>query len=194
MITQLLWTKVGMSQVINEKWEVVPVTYVEIGGNEVIQVKTEAKDWYNALVIWANPYARPTKNKKFKDIVECKMDDVGEVAIWTVFWVDSFKDETVLTVTWVSKWKWFAWPVRRWNKHVIRQSHGTKYGRHWSTLNCCRTWRSRKGIKMAWRMWTDRVTLRGREIPVVDVENRVIWVKWPIPWPAWSLVILKKVI
>lgn len=191
MITQLLWKKIGMSQIISESWDVVPVTYIEIGDNEIVQVKTQDKDWYNAVVLWANPYNKPSKNKKFQDIRECRVDSIEWLKIWDKVDVSIFKDVVSLTVTWFSKWKWTAWPVKRWNQSMQQKTHWTKDRRHWTTMNCS-THRSRKGIKMAWRMWDEKVTLRNRQIPLVDVENKVIAVKWSIPWAVNWLLILKK--
>lgn len=192
MITQLLWKKIGMSQIISENWNVLPVTYVEITDNEIIQVKTIEKDWYNAVVLWAYPYNRPTKNKKFKNISECKVESTDWLKVWDIVNIELFKDVISLTVTWFSKWKWTAWTIKRWNHSMQPKTHWSKERRHWSTMNCS-THRSRKGIKMAWRMWDERVTLRGREIPLVDLENKVVAVKWAVPWAINWLVILKKV-
>lgn len=191
MITKLLWKKIGMSQIISENWTVIPVTYVEITDNEIIQIKTQDKDWYNAVVLWVNPYNQPTKNKRFQDISECRVDSVDWINIWDKFGISIFGDVSILTVTWFSKWKWTAWTVKRWNKSMQQKTHWSKDRRHWTTMNCS-THRSRKGIKMAWRMWNERVTLRNREIPMVDIWNNVLAVKWTVPWAINWLVILKK--
>ena len=192
MITLLMWKKIGMSQIISDSWNVVPVTYIEVWDNEVVQVKTEDKDWYNAVVLWADPCSKPTKTKKFKSINECKLDSVEWLKVWDKFDVGEFAEVGSLTVTWFSKGKWFAGPVKRWNRSVIRKTHWTKYARHGTTMNCSITGRSKKWIKMAWRMWNDRVTLKNREIPLVDIENKVIAIKWAVPWAINGLVILKK--
>ena len=47
----ILGRKLGMSQIFNERGEVVPVTVVEAGPCRILQVKTKAKDGYNALQI-----------------------------------------------------------------------------------------------------------------------------------------------
>ena len=51
MVTRLLGRKLGMTQVYNEKGQCFPVTVIEAGPCAVTQVKTKAKDGYNALQI-----------------------------------------------------------------------------------------------------------------------------------------------
>lgn len=192
MITWVLWTKVGMSQIINEQWNVVPVTYVLVEENEIVQLKTEEKDWYNAVVLWANPYNKPTKTKKFKDLKEFKVESLEWLKIWDKVDLSTFSEEVKLHVTSFSKGRWFQGQVKRWNRSIARKTHGTKYIRHGSTMNSAITWRSKKWIKMAGHMWNDKVTLRNREIPFVDTDNKVIAVKWSVPGANGWLVILRK--
>ena len=47
----ILGRKLGMTQIFNEQGELIPVTAVEAGPCRVLQVKTMAKDGYNALQI-----------------------------------------------------------------------------------------------------------------------------------------------
>ncbi len=192
MITLLMWKKIGMSQIISENWDSIPVTYVEIWDNEIVQIKTEQRDWYNAVVLWAHAYNKQSKNKKFMNVCECKLDSVEWINLWDKFDVWVFSDDKKLTVTWFSKGKWFTWEVKKWNRSITRKTHWTKDTRHGSTMNCAITGRSKKWIHMAWRHWNDRLTLRNRTVPLVDIENRVIAIKWPIPWAINGLVIIKK--
>src|SRR4030067_85690 len=45
----ILGKKVGMTQIFDEKGEIVPVTVIEAGPCYVAQIKTEAKDGYKAM-------------------------------------------------------------------------------------------------------------------------------------------------
>ena len=192
MITWVLWTKIGMSQITNEQWNIVPVTYVLVEENEIVQLKTTENDWYNAVVLWAMPYNRPSKNKKFQNLREFKVDSLEWLEVWKKIDVSSFSEEKNLTITAFSKGKWFQGQVKRWNRKIARKTHGTKYIRHGSTMNSAITWRSKKWIKMAGHMWNDQVTLKNREIPFVDTENKIIAIKWAVPGANGWLVILRK--
>jgi len=192
MITWVLWTKVGMSQITNEQWNIVPVTYVLVEDNEILQLKTIEKDWYNAVILWANPYNKPTKTKKFKNLKEFKVDSLEWLKIWDKVDVSVLSEEKKLHITWFTKGKWFQGPVKRWNRSIARKTHGTKFIRHGSTMNSAITWRSRKWIKMAGHMWNDQATLRNKEIPFVDTESKVVAVKWAVPGANGWLVILRK--
>jgi large subunit ribosomal protein L3 len=193
MITWIIWKKLGMSQIFDENWNVIPVTYVAIEENEIIQLKTEEKDWYNAIVVWADPYKNPSKNQKFKKLKEFKTSSLEWLKIWAKISVDSFKEETLLHITWISKWRWFSWQVKRWWRSIARKTHWTKYIRHGSTMNNAITWRSRKWIKMAWHYWTDTITLKNRKVCLVDTNKKVIAIKWAIPWFNWSFITISKI-
>jgi ribosomal protein L3 len=166
------------------------VTYVEVEDNNIIQIKTKDKDWYNAVVVWTHKYVNPSKNQIYKNIREFKTDSLDWFNKWDKIWLSIFSWVENLTISWTSKWKWTAWPVKRWHKKILHKTHWAKYQRHWSTMNCS-THRSRKGIKMAWRMWDISVTLRDRKVAHIDLENRVIAIKWALPWSINSLIILK---
>lgn len=193
MFTWFLATKVWMSQIVdNETWKITPVTYVSVEENEVIQIKTIEADWYNAVVLWSNPYNKQTKTRKFKHLKEFKVESIEWIKLWDKVNLSDFEWMEECHVTWVSKWKWFTWQVKRWNRKIARKSHWTKYIRHWSTMNSAITWRSKKWIKMAGHAWSDNTTLRFREVSLIDLEENVFAIKWPIPWFNWWSVIIRK--
>jgi len=182
-----------MSQIVNnENGNVTPVTYVLVEANEIVQLKTEEKDGYIAVVVWANPYNKPTKNKKFKNLREFRVDSLDWFKVWDKADLSHFEWIEELTITWYSKGRGFSGPVKRWNRSIARKTHGTKYIRHGSTMNSCITWRSKKWIKMAGQFWNDKTTLKARKVEFVDAENNVVAIRGSVPGANGWLVILRK--
>ena len=54
----ILAKKIGMSQLFDEKGNVIPVTWVEAGPCFVTQIKTEDKDGYWACLLYTSPSPR----------------------------------------------------------------------------------------------------------------------------------------
>lgn len=188
----IIGRKLGMSQVIAQDGAMMPVTYIEVFPNEVVQVKNAEKDGYTALVLGAFPVARPSKNKKFKtvkefrfDASEAKVGDKMEVAAFA-----AIGDK--LMITGISKGKGFAGTVKRYNHNTARSSHGQKYTRHGTTMNGKSTAHSHKGIPMPGHLGTDTVTTRDREVLVIDSSRHIIGIKGPIPGAVNGTVFLKK--
>lgn len=189
----LIGRKLGMSQIITPEGVVVPVTYVEVLPNAIVQVKTIEKDGYNALVLGAFPEARPSKNRKFKTVREFRFDEIGssvvgaEVSLGAVM-----ASGDAVTVTGVSKGKGFAGTVKRYNHNTSRATHGQKYTRHGTTMNGKSTAHSRKGIPMPGQLGGDTVTLRGRQVVVVDLDRQVVGIKGALPGAINGAIFLRK--
>jgi len=65
----ILGKKIGMSQVFDEKGNVVPITLIEAGPCEVVQLKTRDKDGYEAVQIG---FQKIEKKKKIKKTMKGK--------------------------------------------------------------------------------------------------------------------------
>ena len=187
----LLGTKVGMSRVVSEEGHFIPVTYVKVDSNEVINIRTPEKNGYSALVLGVCPYAKKRKNKTYKFVREVPVDDVSNYKIGQKLDLNSIIDSKEAVITAFSKGKGFQGGVKRWNFRVARKTHGTKEGRHGSTMNNSITGRSKPGLKMSGRMGGDQVTLHQRKLIDINVEDGVCSVKGSVPGAANGLVILK---
>ncbi len=188
----IIGKKMGMAQAFDEKGRSIPVTYIKCEKNTVYGIKTEEVDGYSAVVLGAGGLgSRATKTKKFKTIKEFS-GDVSGVEKGASVDVSIFEKGERVTLVGVSKGKGFQGRVRRHNANVARKTHGTKAIRHGSSGSMCITARSQKGLKMSGRMGNDQVTLRGREIVVVDAERSIVAVKGPVPGAINSVVFLKK--
>lgn len=188
----IIGKKLGMTQMFDENNRSIPVTYIRCEANTVFDIKTMDRDGYESVVLGAwDLGSRATKTKKFKTVKEFKGDISGSEKGSTVD-VSIFEKGEKVSLVGTSKGKGFQGRVRRHNANVARKSHGTKAIRHGSSGSMCITARSQKGLKMSGRMGNDQVTLRDREIVMVDADRGLVAVKGPVPGAVNSIVFLKK--
>jgi large subunit ribosomal protein L3 len=191
-MTGILGKKIGMTQVYLEDGTLVPVTVVEAGPCTVVQVKTPAKDGYEAVQIGFRE-ERKAKNvtkplagifKKagtpaFKKLKEFK---VSGLKVGDTIKADAFSKGDVVSATGVSKGKGFQGVMKRHNFKGGPGSHGSMFNRAPGSIGASsypsRVW---KGIRMAGHMGDERVTVQG--ITVVDVmpEKNLILLAGSVP-------------
>ena len=143
-----LGNKVGMTQLIAEGGEVVPVTVIEAGPCYVTQIKTQAKDGYNAVQIGFGPAKRLNKPQlghlrdlpRLRHLREIRTDDVGEYKVGQMIDVSQFDAGDMIDVTATSKGKGFAGaqPSRgkdRSRAESARRSRGRAGPEQWPGLH-----------------------------------------------------------
>lgn len=187
----IIGKKIGMSQVVLEDGKVLPVTFIATEPNDVVQVKTVDNDGYAAVVLGCEPYKNPSKNKKYKKIKEFRIEENAEFKKGDKVGAADFAEMEKVTVTSVSKGKGFQGNIKRHNFAIARETHGTKYTRHGSTGACAMPGRTKPGQKMPGRMGRGQVTLRDRQVVLVDVAKNVIAVKGSVPGATNTYVYIK---
>lgn len=187
----IIGKKIGMSQVLLEDGQSVPVTFIATNPNDIVQVKTVDKDGYSALVLGVDPYKNPTKNKKYRKLKEFRIEADAQYEEGKKVDVTVFKDMEVVTVTSISKGKGFQGNIKRHNFSIIRETHGTKYARHGSTGANTMPGRTKKGKKMPGHMGNEQVTLKNRKVILIDEGRSVIAVKGAVPGAKNGYVYIK---
>ena len=136
-MASLIGKKLGMTQLYNEKEELVPVTVVQAGPCPIVQVRTEEKDGYLALQlafeeIPARKLNKPENGHFEKNGVnphrvlrEFRLEEGGEYEVGQVLDVGQFEVGDMLKVTGRSKGKGFAGVVKRYHFHGKNTTHGT---------------------------------------------------------------------
>jgi len=197
----ILGIKKGMTQIFDPNGLVVPVTIVEAGPCFVTQVKTVKTDGYSSvqLAFQNKKESRAIKAEKGifdkakispkKVLKEFKFSDQADLQIGAEIKVDRFKAGTFVKITGTSKGKGFQGVMKRHNFSGGQQTHGQsdRLRAPGSLGQSSSPSRVYKGIKMAGRMGSDRVTL-GVEIIKVDPENNLLYLKGAIPGTKNSLV------
>jgi large subunit ribosomal protein L3 len=203
-----LGTKKNMSQIFTEKGDVCPVTVLEIGDVVVTQVKTKAKDGYNAVQVGFGE----RKAKNLSKAVKGHMKDLGNFMFLKEFRFED-KDSTmaalkvgdkvdqtvfangdVVEVSAISKGKGFQGVIKRHQFEGGPRSHGQKHserapGSISGGTRC--GGRVPKGMRMGGRMGNDRITVKNLKIVGIDVEGKQLMVSGAIPGRRGTLVEIK---
>jgi large subunit ribosomal protein L3 len=201
----LLGTKLGMTQVWDENNRVVPVTVIEAGPCVVTQVRSPETDGYSAIqfgfgAVDPRRVNRPDSGHFAKagvtprrHLVELRTEDAAEYTVGQELSADVFAAGDVVDVTGTSKGKGFAGVMKRHGFHGLRASHGVhrKHRSPGSIGGCATPGRVFKGLRMAGRMGSDRVTTQGLTVHSVDAGRNLLLVKGAVPGPKGALVLIR---
>lgn len=199
----LIGKKIGMTQIFDEKGNVVPVTVVEAGPNVIVQKKTIENDGYEAVQVGFGDQKVARVNKPMKGhfdkngvapkkvLKEFRLENIADVNVGDILKADIFAAGEKVDVIGTSKGHGTAGVIKRWNFARLRESHGTgPVARHGGSLGVIDPARIFKGKKMAGHYGVDRVTVQNLTIAKVDVENNLIAVKGAIPGPKGGIVVI----
>lgn len=200
----LIGRKVGMTQVFNDKGNVVPVTVVELGPCAVVQKKTAENDGYEAVQLGFDDKKITRVNKPMKGhfdkagvapkkaLREFRFDDISALNVGDILKADVFAAGDKVDVVGTSKGKGTAGAIKRWNFGRLKETHGTgPVARHAGSLGACSDpSRVFKGKKLAGHLGSERVTVQNLEVVKVDAENNLIAIKGAIPGPKKGIVVV----
>lgn len=198
----IIGKKIGMTQLFDERGNVVPVTAVEAGPCVVTQVKTVENDGYKAFQygfgeLKANKVNKPMGGHFKKNDVapkkvlrEFRLE--GDANVGDIIKADVFAEGEAVDVVGISKGKGTAGVIKRWNFSRLKETHGTgPVHRHAGSQGACSSpSRVFKGTKGAGRLGCERVTVQNLEIIKIDVENNIIAIKGAIPGPKGGIVMI----
>ncbi len=203
----LIGKKIGMTQIFDEKGNVVPVTVVEAGPCVVSQKKTVGTDGYTAVQIGfgdmkAHKVTKPMQGhfKKAdvapkKVLKEFRFDDCDAYSVGDVIKADIFEAGMKVDVTGTSKGKGYAGVIKRWNFGRLKETHGSgPVARHGGSMGACsspsRVW---KGKKMAGHLGAEKVTVKNLTVVKIDAENNLIAIKGAIPGANGGYVVIRDI-
>jgi large subunit ribosomal protein L3 len=204
----ILGTKLGMTQVFDEKNRVVPVTVVKAGPNVVTQIRTQERDGYSAVqvafgAIDPRKVTKPVSGQFTKagvtprrHIAEIRVADASTFEVGQELTAEVFEEGAYVDVTGTSKGKGFAGTMKRHGFRGQGASHGAQavHRRPGSIGGCSTPGRVFKGMRMSGRMGSDRVTTQNLSIHKVDAENGLLLIKGAIPGRKGGVVIVKSAV
>ena len=187
----IIGKKIGMTQVFDEKGNVVPVTVIEAGPCVVVQKKTVANDGYDALQFGFGDVSVNRVNKPMKghfekaDVApkrtlrEFRFDNCDALNVGDIVKADTFASGDRVDVVGISKGKGYAGAIKRWNFQRLKETHGTgPVARHAGSLGACSSPSLvYKGMKGAGHLGAERVTVQNLDVVKVDAENNLIAVR-----------------
>lgn len=201
----IIGKKIGMTQIFDEKGNVIPVTVVEAGPCNVVMKKTIENDGYEAVQLGYGDIKVQRVNKPMmghfkkadvapkKTLKEFKLDDMASINVGDTIKADIFAAGDKVDVAGTSKGKGTAGAIKRWNFSRLKESHGTgPVARHAGSLGACSDpSRVYKGKKLAGHLGCERVTIQNLVIAKVDAENNLLAIKGAIPGPKGGIVVIR---
>ena len=187
----LLGRKLGMTQIFDDTGTLHAVTVIEITPLTVTQVKTAAKDGYDALQTGFGEKRNTNKPMRghlkklgdFRTLREFKMRGDGEYALGDKIGMELFNEGDLLDVRSTSKGRGFAGGVKRWGFHGGPKTHGQS-DRHrapGSIGSGTTPGRVYKGQKMAGHMGSVNVTCKNLRLVRKDEAKGLLLVAGSVP-------------
>jgi large subunit ribosomal protein L3 len=188
----ILGTKEEMTQIFQEDGRVVPVTAIAAGPVVVTQVKDADTDGYTAVQIGFGTQKESRLGKSvlghtkdlgaFKTLREFRVEDTTGMEKGKTIDVSIFEPGEEIEVSGISKGKGFQGVVKRHGFKGGPRSHGQKHSeRKPGSIGSTGPQRVLKGLRMAGRMGSDRVTVKNLSVVAIDAEKGLLFVKGAVP-------------
>lgn len=201
----ILGTKEKMTQIFDQDGNVYPVTLVSASPSTVLQLKGKDKDGYTAVQIGfgdkrEKKISKPQKGHfkdlgNFKFVKEFRVDDTSSFAVGNKIDLGIFSAGELVEISGTSKGKGFQGVVKRHGFKGGRRSHGQKHSEReaGSIGGAGRSGgRVTKGMRMAGRMGSDRITVKNLKLVSVDKENNILAILGAIPGRKGTLLEIKQ--
>lgn len=194
----LLGVKQHMTQIFDEEGRVQPATVVTAGPVVVSFLKTVEKDGYKAVQVSMSEKkeSRATKaelghgkGKAFKIVREFSNEGGADMNMGDTVDVSIFKTGDVVEVSGISKGRGFQGVVKRHGFKGGPRSHGQKHSeREPGSIGGGLRNRVPKGMRMAGRMGSDRVTVKNLKVVAVDPETNTVLISGALPGRRGTIV------
>jgi large subunit ribosomal protein L3 len=197
----ILGTKLGMTQIFDEKGRSIPITVVQAGPCPVTQIKTTQTDGYNAIQLGygetkEKALSRPelghlqkSDSSPLRHLKEYRLEDVSSFELGQVISVAQFEAGQMIDVTGDSTGRGFAGYQKRHNFKRGPMAHGSKNHRLPGSTGAGTTpGRVFPGKRMAGRLGGKQVTVRKLEIVKIDAERNLLLIKGALPGKAGALL------
>ena len=201
----IIGKKLGMTQIFDEKGNVVPVTLIEAGPCVVVQKKTVENDGYNAVQLAYEDVSKKNVNKAQlghfekagvspkRHLKEFRLADIAGLEAGSVVTVDTFTAGEKVDITGITKGRGYSGCVKRWGHHILRMTHGTgPVHRQCGSMGANSTpSRVFKNKKMAGQYGNEQVTILNLVAVKVDAEKNIIAVKGAVPGAKGGIVFIR---
>ena len=201
----IIGKKIGMTQIFDEKGNVIPVTVIECGPCVVAQKKTAENDGYDAIQLgFMDAKAKHmTKAEQGhfeknglqlkKHLKEFRYEDCSKYNVGDVITVDTFAAGEKVDITGMTKGHGYSGVVKRWNCHKLRMTHGVgpvhrQPGSMGANSSPSRIFKNKK---MAGQYGNEQVTVQNLKVVKIDSENNLIAVKGAVPGAKNGIVFVR---
>ena len=200
----IIGKKVGMTQIFDEKGNVIPVTVIEAGPCVVAQVKTVETDGYNAIQLGFGDVKESKLNKperghfakaglaNKKHLREFRVEDFGDLTVGSEIKADAFEAGDKIDVQGTTKGKGFQGVIKRHGQSRGPMGHGSMYHRRPGSMGPTSTpGRVFKGKKLPGHMGRVTVTIQNLDVVKVDMDKNVILIKGSVPGAKGAILKLR---
>ncbi len=201
----LIGKKIGMTQLFDEKGDIVPVTVIETGPCTVTEIRTSERDGYTALQLgfgtnkesrFTKPFLGQFKKRNLpvsRHLREFRVGDVSTFTLGQTLLASVFERGEYVDVEGTSKGRGFAGVIKRHGFSGGSASHGPTMGREPGSIGAS-AYPSRviKGKRLPGRMGGKTFTSKNLLVAGVDAEQNVLLVRGAVPGPPNGLVYVFK--
>ena len=201
----IIGKKIGMTQIFDEKGNVIPVTVIEAGPCYVAQKKTVETDGYEALQLAFEDakekhctkaeigHAKKAGLTPKKHLKEFRLEDTASYNVGDVISADTFAAGEKVDITGITKGRGYTGAVKRWGHHILRMTHGTgPIHRQVGSMGANSTpSRVFKNKKMAGQYGNEQVTVLNLCVVKIDSEKNLIAVKGAVPGTKGGIVFVR---
>jgi len=208
MRTGLLAQKLGMTRLLTEGGEHIPVTVLQVDSCEVIATKTEERDGYSAVQLGIGRakvknvtkalkghYAKAKVDPKRK-LAECRVSADAILEVGSEITVEHFVAGQYVDVAGTTIGKGFAGSIKRHHFHGLEASHGVSVSHraHGSTGHSQDPGKVFKGKKMAGHLGNSRVTTQNLIVVSTDKTRGLLFIRGAVPGSKGGYVLVQDAI
>ena len=204
----LIGKKLGMTQRFFENGESLPVTILKIEKAKVVDVISEDKRGYSAILVGYGHIKNSRLTKQMKGFYSKKSQEPKKILKefranstdlykpGTEINLEVLKDKKYVDVRAKTIGKGFAGSMKRHNFSGMRATHGVSISHraHGSTGQCQDPGKVFKGKKMAGHMGAKYRTTLGLEVVETDLENNLLYLKGAVPRSKNTYVEIKEAV
>ena len=208
MTIGILGNKIGMTQIFDNKGDVISVTIIKTSPCVITQIKSTETNGYSAIQIG---YSEVSPNLKsltkprlghfnkvnlppFRYLKEYRTNNSSEYKIGQKVGLEIFKVGQKVNITGFTIGKGFASNFKRNNFTTGLMTHGSKSHRLQGSIGAGTTpGRVFPGKKMAGRLGNTKCTIKSLQIIDIDTTENLLIIKGSIPGKSGNLVSIKEV-
>lgn len=197
----LLGNKIGMTQIFDESGNIIPVTILKVGPCRVTQIKTTAKDGYNAIQVGYNNvsskllsqpelgHLQKSNIQPLKYLKEFRVAKDHEFEIGQILTVDRLSPGQLVNIQGKTIGKGFAGLQKRHNFTRGPMTHGSKNHRAPGSIGMGTTpGRVLPGKKMAGQLGNKITTIKKLKVIQFNLQENILVVKGSVPGKPGNLL------
>jgi len=197
----LLGNKIGMTQIFDESGNIIPVTILKVGPCRVTQIKTTAKDGYNAIQVGYNNvsskllsqpelgHLQKSNSQPLKYLKEFRVAKDHEFEIGQILTVDRLSPGQLVNIQGKTIGKGFAGLQKRHNFTRGPMTHGSKNHRAPGSIGMGTTpGRVLPGKKMAGQLGNKITTIKKLKVIQFNLQENILVVKGSVPGKPGNLL------